>query len=191
MWMSLQRVGIVLGGLGLVAGLVAGCQNEDPSSSQPPASSSVAKAADSVTATQPAHPVAPSFARPTLSGDSVRLSDWRGNVVVVNFWATWCAPCRDEIPGLITLHDAMHDEGVRIVGVSVDDEGASVVRPYAEAMQITYPLVLAPEIILSLAYGGHYALPTTFVVDREGHIRERLMRAVEPDALRSLIEPLL
>jgi peroxiredoxin len=164
---------------------------DDVSPSSAPDGPSPSRAPQSGLSEAPTHPVAPSFARKTLAGDSIRLADWRGHVVIVNFWATWCAPCREEIPGLIQLHEALHEQGVRIVGISVDDEGASVVRPYAEDMGISYPLVLDPDMTVARAYGGHYALPTTFVLDREGQIRQRLMRAVTPQELRTFIEPLL
>jgi thiol-disulfide isomerase/thioredoxin len=112
-------------------------------------------------------------------------------VVILNFWATWCAPCRVEIPHLIALHEEWKAEGVRIVGVSVDRSDASVVRQFVEELGVPYPIVLDPEMDVARAYGGHYAFPTTFVIDREGRIHHRFMRAVGPADLRPAIAPLL
>jgi peroxiredoxin len=134
---------------------------------------------------------APDFERTTLSGNAVRRADWEGRVVVLNFWATWCAPCREEIPHLIDLQREYSPEEVRVAGVSIDEEGASVVRPYAEEMDISYPLILDPERTLAEKYGGHYAVPTTFIIDPNGNIRQRYMRAVEKEDLRPVIESLL
>ena len=133
---------------------------------------------------------APDFERTTLSGSAVRRADWEGRVVVLNFWATWCAPCREEIPRLIDLQREYSPDEVRVVGVSIDEEGASVVRPYAEEMDISYPLILDPERTLAEKYGGHYAVPTTFIIGPNGNIRQRYMRAVENKDVRPVIESL-
>ncbi|NBB84736.1 MAG: redoxin domain-containing protein [Bacteroidetes bacterium] len=134
---------------------------------------------------------APDFERPTLAGDTMRRADWEGRVVVLNFWATWCAPCRVEIPRLITLAEAFDAAEVLVVGVSIDEEGREVVAPYAEAMGIPYPLIVDPDHTMAEAYGGHYAVPTTFIIDQNGTMRQRFMRVVAHDELVAAIEPLL
>ena len=113
---------------------------------------------------------APDFALPTLGGETFRLSDLRGKVVVVNFWATWCAPCREEIPDLVRLQEAYRGRGVAFVGVSVDEEGAAVVRPFAEQYGINYPVALDDGSVMQ-RYEGAAALPTTYFVTREGRVR--------------------
>ncbi len=133
----------------------------------------------------------PSFEGVTLEGSSISDADWQGKVVVLNFWATWCAPCRIEIPRLIDLHEEMNDQPVRVVGISIDEEGEAVVRPYADEIGITYPLMVDPEQELAEKFGGHYAVPTTFVIDTNGEIRQRYMRVVEHDELVAAVEPLL
>lgn len=119
------------------------------------------------------------------------MDDWRGRVVVLNFWATWCAPCRAEIPGFIALQREFGDAQVRFVGVSLDEEGAAVVRPYAREMGINYPLITQDAQAVAEAYGGHYVVPTTFVIDQEGRIRQRYMRAVPEGQLRPVLQTLL
>jgi len=134
---------------------------------------------------------APDFERLTLVGDTMRRADWEGRVVVLNFWATWCAPCRVEIPRLITLAKTFDTADVLVVGVSIDEEGRAVVVPYAEEMGIPYPLILDPDHTMAETYGGHYAVPTTFIIDQNGTMRQRFMRVVAHDELVAAIESLL
>lgn len=134
---------------------------------------------------------APDFERTTLAGDTMRRSDWEGRVVVLNFWATWCAPCRIEIPRLMTLAEAYDAADVLVVGVSIDEEGRAVVARYAEALGIPYPLIVDPDHTMAEAYGGHYAVPTTFIIAPDGTLRQRFMRVVAHDELVAAIEPLL
>jgi cytochrome c biogenesis protein CcmG/thiol:disulfide interchange protein DsbE len=145
-------------------------------------------AADSEDAT---FPRAPAFTRTTLSGTTVSMDDWRGRVVVLNFWATWCGPCRAEIPEFITLQRAFGADRVRFVGVALDEDGAMAVRPYAREMGINYPLITEDARSVAQAYGGHYAVPTTFVIDQDGRIRQRYMRALSGDELRPVLQALL
>jgi thiol-disulfide isomerase/thioredoxin len=106
-----------------------------------------------------------------LSGAAVSVVDWNGKVVLVNFWATWCPPCREEIPELIALQKQFKDH-LQIVGVSEDDDPPENVLRFSQRKGMNYPIVMAtPELIA--AYGGVVALPTTFVVDTQGRVVQK------------------
>lgn len=111
----------------------------------------------------------PAWELKDLDGKAVKSSDFAGKVVVLDFWATWCGPCRMEIPGFIELHKQYADKGLVVVGVSLDRGGASAVKPFVEKMGINYRIVLGDETIVS-AFGGIEGIPTTFIIDRKGQI---------------------
>jgi cytochrome c biogenesis protein CcmG/thiol:disulfide interchange protein DsbE len=125
-----------------------------------------------------------------MNGDSFRLADHRGEVVVVNFWATWCPPCRREIPGFIELQKEWGDKGLTFVGVSLDEEGFDAVRPYAEKMGINYPLVVDDGSVAQ-KYGGVSALPTSFIVGPEGTVQYARPGFLPESVLRDQVAPLL
>ena len=113
--------------------------------------------------------MAPDFTLNDSSGKPVRLSDFRGDVVLLNFWATWFAPCRVEIPMFIAFQQAYRDRHFVVLGVALDEEGWSAVGRYADAKKIHYPLVVGDDRIAE-QFGGLKAVPTTIVVDRQGRI---------------------
>jgi thiol-disulfide isomerase/thioredoxin len=123
-----------------------------------------------------------------LDGRSTRSSEWRGKVVLINFWATWCPPCRAEIPDLVELQDKYRDQLV-IVGVSEDEGGVEQVKRFAAEHDINYPVVMVtPE--LRKAFPGVSALPTTFVLDRDGRLAKRnvgILRARETEAVTRVL----
>lgn len=181
-------------GLLLAVLLVIGACTEEPTPDAPAdrsVSEDVTEAPTAAAESPDARRMAPDFERTTLAGDTMRRADWEGRVVVLNFWATWCAPCRVEIPRLITLYEAFDATDVLVVGVSIDEEGRAVVEPYAEEMEIPYPLIVDADHTMAEAYGGHYAVPTTFIIDQDGAMRQRFMRVVAHDELMAAIEPLL
>ena len=115
---------------------------------------------------------APAFTLKDLDGKDVSLSDFEGKVIFVNFWATWCPPCRQEIPGFIEVYDQYKNKGMVILGVSVDQAGVSVVKKFAEKNKINYPLVMFTQKMIE-DYDPGNAIPATIVIDRQGNIRDK------------------
>jgi cytochrome c biogenesis protein CcmG/thiol:disulfide interchange protein DsbE len=112
---------------------------------------------------------APDFTLKDSSGATVKLSEYRGKVVLLNFWATWCGPCKIEIPWFMEFEKAYKDRKFAVLGVSLDDDGWESVRPYIESHKINYRVMVGTEE-LSQLYGSVDSLPTTFMLDREGRV---------------------
>ena len=133
---------------------------------------------------------APEFELADLSGKKVRLSDFKGKVVILDFWATWCGPCRMEIPHFVRMQEKYKDKGLEIVGLSLDADGESAVRPFAKEHDINYTMLLASNETADL-YGGVLGIPTTFVIDRQGRIVKKFVGVMPPEAFEEAIRPLL
>jgi peroxiredoxin len=132
---------------------------------------------------------APDFALASADGSTVRLSDYRGKVVLLNFWATWCGGCKVEIPWFIEFKDAYKDRGFAALGVSLDEGGWGVVRPFLERRKVNYPVVLADEEVL-VEYAVS-ALPKTLLIDRDGRIVASYTGVADKSELEAEIEALL
>jgi peroxiredoxin len=118
---------------------------------------------------------APDFTLPTIDGKQVKLSDLRGKAVLVNFWATWCGPCKLEIPWFLDLQKQYGSQGLVILGIAMDDN-PEVVPKFAQEMKIDYPVLIGNEQVAE-QYGGVEGLPATFYVNREGKI-VKLVRGI-------------
>lgn len=134
--------------------------------------------------------IAPGFELQTIDGEPVSLEQYRGQVVLVNFWATWCPPCRVEMPGFQRVYEDRRDEGFVVLGVSTDRAGVGVVRDFLEERGITFPVAMATGQVVQ-DFGGVRALPTSFLIDREGHIRHEVKGIFAEPALRMAVGHLL
>lgn len=132
----------------------------------------------------------PAYAATLFDGTVVRSEDLRGKVVVLNVWATWCPPCRVEIPALQRLHDDFEDDGdVVVLGLATDVHGASVVRPFLEERAVTYPNGMLDRDTRR-ALGGISHTPTTLVIGPDGVVRHRVLGFFAPPAMRASVSRL-
>ncbi len=165
----------IVAGVALAAGLLLHPWNREPGV-QPPAS-----ATDLMRA-----------ALPDLTGQSQPLNQWQGRVLVVNFWATWCAPCREEIPALIRVQNKLGPQGLQIIGIAIDQ--LERVKPYSAAMRINYPILVGELDAMDLAQqagnplGG---LPFTVVLDRSGKPVRSQLGGLSQEKLERIVQPLL
>jgi len=120
---------------------------------------------------------APDFALPTLQGETVRLSDYRQQVVVLNLWATWCPPCVEETPSLKKFADQMTGRGVAVVSISVDED-AKALEEFVSKYGLTYPVARDPEQAVTSRYGT-FKFPETYILDEDGRIADKFIGAVD------------
>lgn len=133
---------------------------------------------------------APSFTLKDSTGKTVQLSDYKGKVVLLNFWATWCGPCKIEIPWFIDFEQRYKDRGFAVLGISMDEDGWEAVKPYLETKKVNYRVVIGTDEVADL-YGGVSSLPTSFVIDRQGKIASAHVGLVSKSVYQDDIEQLL
>ena len=143
----------------------------------------------------PAGPVvksepAPSWVLQDVDGKTVDSGDFKGKVVILDFWATWCPPCRAEIPGFVELQQQYGRQGLAVVGVSLDGGGAGRVKEFVQKSGVNYTVVLA-GMKVAQAFGGVEAIPTTFIIDRDGRIAGRHVGFTSREEFEKEIKPLL
>jgi thiol-disulfide isomerase/thioredoxin len=135
------------------------------------------------------YPEAPEFSALSLSGDKIDLKEYRGKVVLLDFWATWCGPCRIEIPGFIELQKKYRDQGLVVIGVSMDN-GPQPVREFYDQFHMNYPVVMGSDKLGEL-YGGIFGLPTSFIIGRDGRIYAKHEGTTDVSVFESEIRELL
>jgi thiol-disulfide isomerase/thioredoxin len=131
----------------------------------------------------------PELVMSQLDGGIWRMADHRGQVVLVNYWATWCGPCWEETPGLIRLSKELGPKGLAVVGVALDEGGPEKVKKFADEFHVPYPVVL-PEKMSQMEY-GMAGVPTTILVDRYGRVAKTYVGAVRQADFRTDVEVLL
>jgi thiol-disulfide isomerase/thioredoxin len=132
----------------------------------------------------------PAWTLKDVDGKPVTSDELKGKVVVLDFWATWCGPCRSEIPGYVELQKKYREAGLAVVGVSLDQDGLEKVRKFIEEKGINYRIVMGDDNITG-AFGGVEAIPTTFIVDRGGTVRFRKVGAMAREAFEAELAPYL
>jgi peroxiredoxin len=132
---------------------------------------------------------APDFSLTDLSGDNIHLSSYRGKVVLLDFCATWCEPCKTEIPHFIDMQNRYAAQGLQVIGISMDDEQKAV-RDFQQQFKMNYPVAIG-NANLAESYGGILGLPITFVIDRQGRIYKRHIGQTEPSLFEDEIRKLL
>ena len=133
---------------------------------------------------------APEFELPDVDGAMVKLSDFKGKVVLVNFWATWCAPCEIETPWFVEFDKKYRESGLQIVGISLDEDGVEPVKEFMKKYSIEYKIVMGNEETAQ-NFGGVIGLPTSFIVDQEGKFYSMHRGLVSKDLYVEEIEGLL
>jgi peroxiredoxin len=135
---------------------------------------------------------APDFTLQSLDGKTIHLSDYRGKAVVLNFWATWCAPCKIEMPWFVDLQKQYGPAGVQFLGVAMDDASSKEIADFAQSMNVNYPILIGQEAVGD-AYGGVQFLPETFYLDRNGKIVDKAFglkgRGEIEDDIKKILAP--
>lgn len=135
--------------------------------------------------------IAPDFTLEALDGKSVKLSDLRGKAVLLNFWATWCGPCKIEMPWFVELQNQYGSQGLQIVGVAMDDASKEDIAKFAKDMGVNYPILIGKEAVGD-AYGGVPALPESFFIGRDGKVVDKIIglkgKAEIEDTIKKTLE---
>jgi len=125
-----------------------------------------------------------------IQGRTLRLSDYKGQVVLLNFWATWCAPCRTEMPDLVRWQRDYRNLGLRVIGITCPPEALAQVRKFTRSIKVNYPIAMGKANTRAQFYKGE-TLPLTVVIDRQGTIREVIEGIIFPDEFEQKVKPLL
>jgi len=135
-------------------------------------------------------PIKPQFTLRDLNGSTVRLRAYRGKVVLINFWATWCPPCRAEMPDLIRLQREYASHGLQIIGITYPPETKTRVQRFARSLKVNYPIILGTRQIRA-RFSSEETLPLTVVIDRDGKVTDIISGILLPEEFDEKIKPLL
>jgi thiol-disulfide isomerase/thioredoxin len=183
----MRKIAIIVLTVGVLIGLTVYADH---------ATRSPRKASLSVRASTSMGKPAPELRLADLDGKPLSLSDLRGKVVFVNFWATWCGPCQDEIPSLIDLQNKYASKGFTVVGIAMDEEGKSVVAPFVakelydvngEKLHINYPILIGSDEA-SDKFGGILGYPTSFLISRSGQVLMKFQGPPDLDVVARAVE---
>jgi peroxiredoxin len=130
------------------------------------------------------------FETELLNGETFRLADQRGKVVLLNIWATWCPPCEEETPELVNLYSEYKGRGVEFLGISIDEQGPSVVKPFVKKYDVNYPMTV-DDGTFQEKYGPMMGVPTTYLIDKKGDLRYFATGAITRKELEPRLEKLL
>ncbi len=133
--------------------------------------------------------LAPDFSVTDIDGKKLSLSDYRGKVVLLDFWATWCTPCRAEVPAFVEMQQKYGPQGFQVVGISMDDD-AKPVREFYRDYKINYPVAIGDDK-LAQGFGGVLGLPVNFIIDREGRIHAKYLGATDVAVIDKAVSDLL
>jgi peroxiredoxin len=177
----------------LVMFLLAACSSKKQAEAGKPADSG---ASTGTVSAKHSAPMAPAFALENAEGKSVALADFKGKVIILNFWATWCGPCRHEIPDFIELQKEYGSKGLQIIGVSVDQDGWKVVKPFIAQNGLNYPVLLYTEAVYNayqqlVSTEEQGAIPCTFIIGKDGVIVKHLVGSANRATFEGMIKPLL
>lgn len=187
----MKKAGIILLTIGVLIGLTFYADHVTRSKSSMNASASAPSLASDLSGKPE-----PDLRLKDLGGQDVALGDLKGKVVFVNFWATWCEPCQEEIPILIDMQNKLASKGFTVVGIAMDEEGKSVVAPFVakelydvqgQKLHINYPILIGNDEA-SDKFGGILGYPTSFLISRDGHQLKRFMGPPDPDEITKVVE---
>ena len=165
------RVWITTAAISVIAVCLLGCHNSAGSSSGHPGT---------------VHSDAPLFSLQDINGHPLDLTTYHGKVVLLNFWATWCTPCRAEIPNFVQWQDSYGPQGLQIIGISMDD-GPDPVRKFYDQFKMNYPVAVGTDR-LARSYGGVLGLPVSFLIGRDGRIAAKYVGAVDIPGVEQAIK---
>ena len=183
--MTLRRVIFLITAAVLAVGIYAGLQHSQRNA----ATSAKSSAGSRLPVSSANRPAAPELAFTDINGATVRTADYKGKVVLVNFWAAWCVPCAEEVPQFVALQKKYQEQGLQVIGISVEDD-AGKLRDFCREHQVNYPIVPS-DLRIADAFGGVLGLPTTFVIGRDSRIHGKQEGTVDFPKLEHEVVALL